>query len=54
MNRKTTAWVLAILLVCIAAVVWAQNTGVSCLYNGVWYPEGTRIGSLVCVDGKWR
>jgi hypothetical protein len=48
---RTMTRLLAVLLLCTATVVWA---GAPCLYSGVLYPEGTHIGSLVCVDGKWR
>lgn len=24
-----------------------------CIYNGQSYPEGTRIGVLVCENGQW-
>jgi len=24
-----------------------------CIYNGKQYPEGSRVGSLVCQQGRW-
>ncbi len=25
-----------------------------CIFEGVSYPEGTRLGSLICKDGTWQ
>jgi hypothetical protein len=44
---------LTIFLFCFATVVAAQS-GCACLYNGQWYPHGTKIGSLTCVNGAWK
>ena len=24
-----------------------------CIYKGVVYPEGAKIGSLTCINGQW-
>jgi hypothetical protein len=40
--------VLALCLLLVPTVAAAD-----CLYNGKQYSEGTRIGTLVCQDGKW-
>lgn len=34
-----------------AAPVSAQEAG--CYYDGQLWPNGTRIGGLVCQDGQW-
>jgi len=28
-------------------------SGSGCIYNGKFYAEGSTIGPLKCVDGKW-
>jgi hypothetical protein len=50
-----TVWrVLGALLLAAAAlsaVPAAAQSG--CYYEGQLYPEGTRVGGLVCVNGQW-
>jgi hypothetical protein len=43
-------WMLAVLATLAATGAAAQS---GCYYNGQHYPEGTRIGGLVCVNGQW-
>jgi len=40
--------VLALCLLLIPTVAAAD-----CLFNGKQYPEGARVGTLVCQGGKW-
>ncbi len=35
------------------ALLAAAPAFADCVHNGVTVPEGTRIGGLVCQDGKW-
>jgi len=43
---------LAVLL-CSTFVLVAGPALADCEYEGRIYPEGTRIGPYVCVDGRW-
>ena len=46
MSIRRVVLVLCLLLVPTAAVA-------DCVYNGKTYSEGTRIGLLVCENGRW-
>jgi hypothetical protein len=41
----------AILVLCLLFV--PTVAAADCVYNGKTYPEGTRIGVLVCESGRW-
>jgi hypothetical protein len=43
-------WMLAVLAALAGEGAAAQS---GCYLNGQLYPEGTRVGGLVCVDGQW-
>jgi hypothetical protein len=40
-------------LLLVAALLAATPVLADCTYSGQSYPEGTRIGVLVCENGKW-
>jgi hypothetical protein len=40
-------------LVCSILLAVAGTALADCEYEGETYPEGTRIGPYVCVDGQW-
>lgn len=42
---------LAILIVILGAM--PAYAAADCYYDGVQYPEGARVGVLVCVNGEW-
>src|SRR5262252_6347585 len=46
--------IVAAMLLCFASVLLADPSPRPCLYKGVLYPHGTKIGTLTCVDGTWR
>jgi hypothetical protein len=46
--RKSLAAFIVALTLFSTGTAWTD-----CLHNGVTVPEGTRIGALVCRDGKW-
>lgn len=37
----------------IITTICCFNAQADCIYNGVIYPEGTILGSLVCAGGQW-
>jgi hypothetical protein len=41
----------AVLIICLVFV--PTIAAADCVYNGRQYPEGTRIGLLVCENGQW-
>lgn len=41
----------SIILTTTAAVAYAS--GEPCYRNGEWYPNGSRLGDYICVDGQW-
>jgi hypothetical protein len=49
MMRHRT-WIFAVLAALAAHGAAAQS---GCYYDGQLYPEGTRIGGLICVNGQW-
>ena len=42
---------LAILIVILTAT--PAYAAADCFYDGVQYPEGSRVGVLVCENGEW-
>ena len=42
---------IAILLAIVFAV--PAHAAADCFYDGVQYPEGSRVGVLVCENGQW-
>ena len=51
MARLLATIAVAITLASLAAPARAQQR--SCLYNGVEYQHGDRVGGFVCQDGQW-
>lgn len=43
--------IVAITLASLAVSAGAQHR--TCLYNGVEYQDGDRVGGFVCRDGQW-
>jgi len=42
-----------VLLCCLAILALPWSALADCEHQGQVYPEGTRIGPYVCVDGQW-
>jgi len=36
-------------LLFVLLLIWSNSGVADCWYNGMWVPDGTRIGNLVCV-----
>ena len=48
MTRRLARMMAAAMVIAVASPALAD-----CVYNGKTVPEGTRVGPLVCENGRW-